>query len=72
MSEARIQLWPSLPKARIHPNLYGHFAEHVGRCIYEGIWAGRKSRVPHEDGVRLDVQAALKQLHVPVLRWPGG
>lgn len=72
MSKARIRLWPLLPKARIHPNLYGHFAEHLGRCIYEGIWAGRKSRVPHQEGVRLDVQAALKQLHVPVLRWPGG
>ncbi len=72
MSQARITLWPALPKARIHPNLYGHFAEHLGRCVYEGIWTGRESRVAHQDGLRVDVLAALKHLRVPVLRWPGG
>ncbi|MBP8129311.1 MAG: alpha-N-arabinofuranosidase [Candidatus Hydrogenedentes bacterium] len=72
MSEAAIHLWPGRPQARISPNLYGHFAEHLGRCVYEGIWVGPSSRVPHVDGARLDVIAALKQLRAPVLRWPGG
>ncbi|HPO14473.1 MAG TPA: alpha-L-arabinofuranosidase C-terminal domain-containing protein [Candidatus Hydrogenedentes bacterium] len=72
MSGAQIRLWPELPKARIHPNIYGHFAEHLGRCIYEGLWAGPKSRIPNEQGIRLDVLAALKHLRIPVLRWPGG
>jgi len=72
MSEAAIRLWPELPKARISPNIYGHFAEHLGRCVYEGIWVGPKSRIPNEQGFRLDVLAALKQLRAPVVRWPGG
>jgi len=72
MSDAVIHLWPGLPKARIHPNIYGHFAEHRGRCIYEGVWVGPHGLAPHADGVRLDVIAALKQLRAPVVRWPGG
>ena len=72
MSVSRISLWPALPKARIHPNIYGHFTEHLGRCIYDGLWVGPQSRIPQQQGVRLDVLAALKQLRVPVVRWPGG
>lgn len=72
MSTARISLWPAIVKARVHPNVYGHFAEHLGRCVYEGIWAGANSRIPHQQGVRLDVLAALRHLHAPVMRWPGG
>jgi alpha-N-arabinofuranosidase len=56
----------------INPNLYGQFAEHLGTCIYGGIWVGPDSPIPNTRGIRNDVIAALKQLHVPVLRWPGG
>jgi len=56
----------------INRNIYGHFAEHLGRCIYEGIWVGPDSAIPNTKGYRNDVLAALKQLNVPVLRWPGG
>ena len=72
MSDAAIRIWPALAKSKINPNIYGHFAEHVGRCIYEGIWVGPRSRIPNEGGMRLDVLAGLKQLRAPVLRWPGG
>ncbi len=72
MSGARIRIWTDLPKATINPNIYGHFAEHLGRCIYEGIWAGRRSDIPDEDGIRLDVLAALNQVRAPIIRWPGG
>lgn len=72
MSEAALRLWPALPKSTIHPGIYGHFTEHAGRGIYEGIWAGPRSRIPNADGLRLDLIAALKQLRAPVLRWPGG
>ena len=72
MSEASISIWPDLGRARISPLIYGHFAEHLGRCIYEGVWVGKDARVPNENGVRLDVLAALKQLRAPVIRWPGG
>lgn len=72
MSTARVSLWPELQRATISPMIYGHFAEHLGRCIYEGIWVGPKSRIPNDGGLRLDVLAALRQLRAPVLRWPGG
>ncbi len=60
------------PGAVINRNIYGHFAEHLGRCIYEGIWVGEDSSIPNTRGIRNDVLAALKELNVPVLRWPGG
>lgn len=56
----------------INRNIYGHFAEHLGRCIYEGLWVGPDSDIPNTRGIRHDVLAALKNLHIPVLRWPGG
>lgn len=58
--------------ARIDKNIYGHFAEHLGRCIYDGIFVGRDSAIPHVDGMRLDILEALKRIKIPVLRWPGG
>jgi alpha-N-arabinofuranosidase len=56
----------------INRNIYGHFAEHLGRCIYEGLWVGEDSETPNTRGIRNDVVAALKAIRVPVLRWPGG
>ncbi|HEX6276416.1 MAG TPA: alpha-N-arabinofuranosidase [Polyangiaceae bacterium] len=56
----------------IHPNIFGHFAEHLGRCIYEGVWVGEGSPIPNVRGIRKDVVLALRRLKVPVLRWPGG
>jgi len=57
---------------RINPDLYGHFAEHLGRCIYDGFWVPETSAIPNCGGLRLDVAAALQKIHPPVLRWPGG
>lgn len=59
-------------KQRINKNVYGHFAEHLGRCIYEGIWVGEDSPIANTRGIRNDVVGALRKIHVPVLRWPGG
>ncbi len=56
----------------INKNIYGQFAEHLGRLIYEGLWVGEDSPIPNTRGLRNDVVAALKELHVPVLRWPWG
>jgi alpha-N-arabinofuranosidase len=60
------------PKSTINRNIYGHFAEHLGRCIYDGVWVGEGSNIPNTRGIRNDVVAALKSLNIPVLRWPGG
>ncbi len=53
--------------------IYGHFAEHLGRCIYGGIWIDEPTaNIPNRNGIRLDVAEALKKINVPVIRWPGG
>ncbi|HCE45184.1 MAG TPA: alpha-N-arabinofuranosidase [Lentisphaeria bacterium] len=59
-------------KQKISKHIYGHFAEHLGRCIYEGIWVGEDSPIPNTRGIRNDVVKALKKLKMPNLRWPGG
>ncbi len=56
----------------IPKEIYGQFAEHLGTCIYGGIWVGPDSDIPNTDGYRNDVLQALKDLQIPVLRWPGG
>ncbi|WP_423216347.1 alpha-N-arabinofuranosidase [Streptococcus equinus] len=57
---------------KISKYIYGHFAEHLGRCIYEGIYVGEDSSIPNVNGMRTDVVEALKNIKIPVLRWPGG
>ena len=57
---------------KIHKEIYGQFAEHLGTCIYGGLWVGPQSTIANTDGYRNDVLQALKNLQVPVLRWPGG
>ncbi len=56
----------------IQKEIYGHFAEHLGRCIYEGLYVGEDSNIPNTNGMRNDVVTALKEMEIPVLRWPGG
>ncbi len=56
----------------INKDIYGQFAEHLGHGIYEGIWVGEDSGIPNTNGFRNDVIAALKDLQVPLIRWPGG
>lgn len=60
------------PMDTINPEIYGHFSEHLGRCIYEGVYVGEDSDIPNIKGMRKDVVEALKEMKIPVLRWPGG
>ena len=59
-------------EGHINAEIYGHFSEHLGRCIYEGLYVGENSDIPNVNGMRKDVVDALKEMKVPVLRWPGG
>ena len=59
-------------KSTIAPEIYGHFSEHLGRCIYEGLYVGENSDIPNVNGMRTYVVEALKEMKIPVLRWPGG
>ena len=57
---------------KISRDIYGHFSEHLGRCIYGGFWVGKDSEIPNINGYRKDVVEAFKELEIPNLRWPGG
>ncbi|MEJ7761958.1 MAG: alpha-L-arabinofuranosidase C-terminal domain-containing protein [Thermomicrobiales bacterium] len=73
MTDTRLTVRGDAPIGIISPRLYGHFAEHLGRCCYGGLWDdGRSADDPSASGFRRDVVAALKDLPVPLLRWPGG
>ena len=54
----------------VHPEIYSHFSEHLGRCIYEGIYVGEESAIPNIHGIRKDVIEAFRNIKMPVLRWP--
>ena len=69
---ARLFINPAVKKSRINREIYGHFSEHLGRCIYEGMYVEENSPIPNVNGMRTDVVEALKQIRIPVLRWPGG
>lgn len=58
--------------SRINPEIYGHFSEHLGRCIYNGIYVGEDSSIPNTDGIRNDIIEAFRKIKLSVLRWPGG
>ncbi|KLU70173.1 MAG: hypothetical protein RHS_3994 [Robinsoniella sp. RHS] len=69
---ARLFIDAQQKKSKIHKEIYGHFSEHLGRCIYEGLYVGEDSQIPNRNGMRSDVVEALKDMKIPVLRWPGG
>jgi len=71
-STSKITIHADQGKNVINKEIYGQFAEHLGTCIYGGIWVGENSPIPNTKGYRNDVLNALKELHIPVLRWPGG
>ena len=70
--KATITVHPEQGEQVIPKEIYGQFAEHLGSCIYGGLWVGEDSDIPNTQGYRNDVLEALKKLKVPVLRWPGG
>jgi len=69
---ANVTIDTSKPGAEIDRHIYGQFAEHLGRGIYEGVWVGEDSKIPNIRGYRKDVVDALRKIHVPDIRWPGG
>ncbi len=69
---ARIEILPDEQIGVIAPDIYGHFTEHLGGCIYDGIWVGEGSKIPNIGGIRKALVDNLKRLKPPVIRWPGG
>jgi alpha-L-arabinofuranosidase len=72
LKASRLVIHADEGRTRINRHVYGHFAEHLGRCVYEGLWVGPDSPIPNTRGFRNDVVGALRKLNMPNLRWPGG
>ncbi len=73
IAQNKLVLNTDLGETTISKDIYGHFSEHLGRCIYGGLYVGEENKlVPHINGMRTDVVNALKNLNIPNLRWPGG
>ena len=70
--KADLTIHADTPKSQINKDIYGQFAEHLGSGIYGGLWVGADSKIPNTRGYRNDVIGALKNLKVPLVRWPGG
>lgn len=70
--DTKISFKASEDAPKISKHIYGHFAEHLGRSIYDGFYVGDTSAIPNKDGVRIDIIEALKEIQIPNLRWPGG
>jgi alpha-L-arabinofuranosidase len=71
-NRAKLHIAANQPGPVISRHLFGHFAEHLGRCIYDGLWVGEDAKVPNVRGWRSDLVAALREIKIPNLRWPGG
>jgi alpha-N-arabinofuranosidase len=71
-SSASLTIHADRPGPQVNRQLFGQFAEHLGAGIYGGIWVGEDSKIPNTRGYRDDVLQALRDLKVPVVRWPGG
>src|SRR5213082_2719782 len=71
-ADARIEILLDEPIGTLAPEIYGHFVEHLGGVIYDGIWVGEKSRIANTGGIRRAAIDAFKSIQAPVIRWPGG
>ncbi len=71
-ADSHIEIFVDEPEATIAREIYGHFTEHIGGVIYDGVWVGENSKIPNVHGIRKELIERMNQIKVPVLRWPGG
>ena len=71
-ADAHIEIFAEDTIAMIAPEIYGHFTEHIGGVIYDGVWVGEDSKIPNQHGIRTELIDRMKQIQIPILRWPGG
>src|SRR6267143_5082798 len=70
--DSRVEILLDESMGTISPNLYGHFTEHLGGTIYDGVWVGPKSKVPNTSGIRNELVDQMRKIKAPVVRYPGG
>jgi alpha-L-arabinofuranosidase len=71
-ADSHVEIFLDEPKGIIAPEVYGQFTEHIGGVIYDGVWVGEKSKIPNRYGIRKELVDRMNQIHVPIIRWPGG
>lgn len=71
-ADARVEVFLDESAGQISPNIYGHFTEHIGGVIYDGVWVGADSKIPNEAGIRRELIERMRQIKAPMVRWPGG
>src|SRR5262245_49120453 len=71
-ADARVEILVNEKIGQISPNIYGHFVEHLGGVVYDGIWVGEDSKIPNVGGIRKDIIDHMKRIKASVVRWPGG
>ena len=71
-ADARVEVFLDESAGRISPNIYGHFTEHIGGVIYDGVWVGAGSKIANENGIRRELVERMRQIKAPMVRWPGG
>ena len=71
-ADATVEVFVGDPQARIAPEIYGHFTEHIGGVIYDGVWVGEDSKIANVHGIRAELVDRMNRIKVPILRWPGG
>lgn len=71
-ADSHIEVLLDEPIATISPRIYGHFTEHIGAVIYDGVWVGKNSSIPNTHGIRQALIDKLHEIHAPMVRWPGG
>jgi alpha-L-arabinofuranosidase len=71
-ADAHIEILPEEVLGTISPNIYGHFLEHIGGVIYDGVWVGENSKIPNVNGIRKDLIDEMRKIRAPVIRYPGG
>src|ERR1700704_701977 len=67
--DSRVEILLDESMGSISPNLYGHFTEHLGGTIYDGVWVGTKSKVQNIDGIRKDLVDQMRKIKAPVVRY---
>ena len=71
-ADTSVEVFVDEPMGTISRNIYGHFTEHIGGVIYDGVWVGEDSKIPNVNGIRKALIDGLKQIKASVIRWPGG
>jgi alpha-N-arabinofuranosidase len=71
-ADSHVEVLIDEPIATIAPEIYGHFTEHLGTVIYDGIYVGEDSKIPNQHGLRSELIEKMRAIKAPVVRWPGG